>query len=107
VERELSAGPVVYRYLADDGLPGSEGGFLLCTSWLIRCLILLGRVDDARQRFERMLELAGPTGLMSEEYGAHTRRALGNVPQAFSHIGVIEAALDLARALAGRDAGSG
>ena len=102
VDRELSAGPVVYRYLADDGLPGSEGGFLLCTSWLIRCLIRLGRTDEAMQRFQRLLELAGPTGLMSEEFGANTRRALGNVPQGYSHSGVIEAAIDLDYVGAGR-----
>ena len=58
--------------------------------------MLLGRVDDARQLFEQITALAGPTGLLSEQYGPRTGRALGNVPQAYSHIGIIENAIRLA-----------
>ena len=95
IERELRLGPVVYRYHRDDGLPGFEGGFHICTSWLIRAYLRVGRIDDARSLFESMVALAGPTGLLSEQYGARTKRALGNHPQAYSHLGVIQAALEL------------
>jgi trehalose 6-phosphate phosphatase len=95
IEKELRVGPVVYRYHRDDGLPGFEGGFHICTSWLIRAYLRVGRVDDAHALFEHMVALAGQTGLLAEQYGAHTRRALGNHPQAYSHLGVIQAALDL------------
>ncbi len=96
IEQNLLLGPTVYRYRADDGLPGFEGGFHLCASWLVEAYLLLGRHEEARKLFGRMVELAGPTGTLSEQYGAHTKRALGNVPQAYSHIGVIENALRLA-----------
>ncbi|MGH7502025.1 MAG: trehalose-phosphatase [Longimicrobiales bacterium] len=99
IENTLLYGPVVYRYLADDGLPGFEGGFHLCTSWLVEAYLLTGRPAEARSLFDRMAALAGPTGLLSEQYGAHTERALGNTPQAFSHIGLIENAVGLSRAV--------
>jgi GH15 family glucan-1,4-alpha-glucosidase len=95
VSRQLRHGPVVYRYKYDDGLPGSDGGFHLCTSWLIRALADTGRREEARELFDGMVSLAGPTGLYSEEWGAKTQRALGNHPQAYSHLGLIEAALAL------------
>ena len=93
VETTLSKGPPVYRDRADDGLPGAEGGFHICASWLVDAYVLLGRVDDARQLFEQIIALAGPTGLLSEQYGPRTGRALGNVPQPYSHIGIIENAI--------------
>ena len=96
VERTLRNGPTVYRYRADDGLPGFEGGFHICASWLVDAYALLGRHEDARQLFEQIAALAGPTGILSEQYGPRTGRALGNVPQAYSHIGIIENALRLA-----------
>ena len=89
----LLLGPAVYRYRYDDGLPGFEGAFHLCTAWLIQSLWLIGREDDARKLFQDMVALAGPTGLLSEEYGPRSKRALGNHPQAYSHIGVIDCAL--------------
>jgi trehalose 6-phosphate phosphatase len=95
VERELRDGPTVYRYRYDDGLPGIEGGFNLCTAWLIESYALLGRWDDAHQLFEQYIALAGPTGLMAEEYDPKSRLALGNFPQAYSHIGLINAAVRL------------
>ena len=95
VEKQLRHGGVVYRHRYDDGLAGTEGGFHLCTSWLIRALAMVGRRDDARALFEQMIALVGPTGLLSEEYAVKTGRALGNHPQAYSHLGLIEAALAL------------
>jgi trehalose-phosphatase len=96
IETKLRDGPAVYRYRADDGLPGFEGAFHLCTGWLIRSYLLLGRASEARELFDQMVSLAGPTGLLSEQYGPHTGRALGNVPQAFSHLAVIDCATALA-----------
>ncbi|MFU8829954.1 MAG: glycoside hydrolase family 15 protein, partial [Phycisphaerales bacterium] len=96
VERHLRNGPTVYRYFHDDGLPGSEGGFNLCTAWLIESLSLIGRQQEAEDLFRSYLQLAGATGLMSEEYDPVGKKALGNVPQAYSHLGLINAALRLA-----------
>jgi trehalose 6-phosphate phosphatase len=95
VERHLHVGPTVYRYSYDDGLPGIEGGFNLCTSWMIEAYALLGRHDDAQGLFERYIKLVGPTGLLSEEYDPAAQQALGNYPQAYSHLGLINAALVL------------
>lgn len=97
VEREMREGETVYRYKHDDGLPGKEGGFLICTAWLIETLAQTGREADARSLFDRYIDLAGPTGLLAEEFDPVTERALGNVPQAYSHAGLIQAACTLAR----------
>ena len=98
IDRELRFGPTVYRYRSDDGLPGSEGGFNLCTTWLIQSYVLIGRVGDARTLFNAYCELGGETGLIPEEYGPRTKRALGNHPQVYSHVGLINCALTLADA---------
>ena len=95
VERSLRHGPTVYRYLADDGLPGREGGFFLCASWLVEALVRAGRRDDAESLFESLVELAGPEGLLPEQFDPALGRTLGNHPQAYSHIGLIENALVL------------
>jgi len=95
IERELRDGPTVYRYLADDGLPGREGGFFICTSWLVDALHRAGREEAAEALFESMVELVGPEGLLPEQYDPGSRRTLGNHPQAYSHIGIIENALTL------------
>jgi GH15 family glucan-1,4-alpha-glucosidase len=92
VERTLRDGAIVYRYRYDDGLPGREGGFLLCTTWLIEALALVGRLDDARVLYDRYVGLAGPTGLFAEQHDPEREIALGNVPQAYSHAGLIRAA---------------
>ncbi|MBI1827338.1 MAG: trehalose-phosphatase [Planctomycetes bacterium] len=95
VERELLRSGVVYRYRFDDGLPGIEGGFHLCTSWLIEAYVLVGRLQDARSLFDSMTSCTGNTGMMSEEWDPRWRLSLGNVPQAYSHLGLINAAMML------------
>jgi trehalose 6-phosphate phosphatase len=97
VELRLREGPTVYRYRSDDGLPGSEGGFHLCALWLAEAYALIGRQSDSQALFEQVLELAGPTGLLSEQYDPRAERALGNHPQAYSHLGLIRAAIVLDR----------
>lgn len=101
VERTLREGPTVYRYRYDDGLPGTEGGFNICTTWLIEAYALLGRLDDARSLFADYVAQAGPTGLIAEQYDPRRRAALGNYPQAYSHLGLIDAALRIEEAEAG------
>jgi len=95
IEGQLRMGPTVFRYLADDGLPGREGGFFICASWLVDSLWKAGRRDDAEALFESLIDLAGPEGLLPEQYDPLLCRTLGNHPQAYSHIGVIENALTL------------
>jgi trehalose-phosphatase len=103
VERELREGPTVYRYRGDDGLPGTEGGFHIMTSWLIDAYLAIGRDDDARSLFEGLVGCAGQTGLLSEEYDPATGRSLGNHPQAYSHLGLIHNAMNLASGSVGPD----
>ncbi len=93
VEAELRSGPIVYRYHWDDGLPGREGGFHLCSAWLVEAYLRTGRRADAEELFEQMVDCAGPTGLLSEQYDPLTERGLGNHPQAYSHLGLINCAL--------------
>ncbi len=95
IDKRLRMGPTVFRYLADDGLPGREGGFFICASWLVDSFYKAGRRDEAESLFESMIELAGPEGLLPEQYDPLLRRTLGNHPQAYSHIGLIENALTL------------
>lgn len=95
VERNLRDGPTVFRYRFDDGLPGAEAGFNLCTSWLIQAYARTGRRAEAEALFELYAAQAGPTGLLAEEYDPAERRSLGNFPQAYSHLGLIDAALAL------------
>jgi GH15 family glucan-1,4-alpha-glucosidase len=94
---QLVVDGLCYRYReAPEGLSGKEGAFVLCTFWLINALILAGREREAEELFERMLERATPLGLFAEEIDPTTGVHLGNFPQAFSHIGVINAAVSLA-----------
>jgi GH15 family glucan-1,4-alpha-glucosidase len=99
---DLVSDSFVFRYdteeAADDGLPGREGSFSLCSFWYVECLTRAGRLDEARLVFEKMLGYANHLGLYSEEIGA-SGAALGNFPQAFTHLGLISAAYDLDRAL--------
>ena len=97
VDRSLRHNETVYRYKHDDGISGAEGGFNLMTSWLIDAKILIGDLDEARSLFESYLALAGPTGLIPEEVDPETGAGLGNHPQAYSHLGLINNACNLAR----------
>jgi GH15 family glucan-1,4-alpha-glucosidase len=92
---ELTDGGFVLRYRTeetDDGLSGKEGTFLICSFWLVSALAIVGELDRARDLMDRLLHIASPLGLFAEEFEAETGRHLGNVPQAFSHLALIEAA---------------
>jgi GH15 family glucan-1,4-alpha-glucosidase len=100
IQRTLTRDGFVERYansLELDGLSRGEGVFLLCTFWLADNLALQGRADEAKELFERLLALRNDVGLLSEEYDTGARRMLGNFPQAFSHVGLINTARNLAR----------
>jgi trehalose 6-phosphate phosphatase len=93
VETTLRNGPVVWRYRHDDGLPGREGGFLICALWLAEAYLLCGRRHDALELFDQVCALAGPTGLMTEQYDPHHSVALGNLAQTYSHHSLIDMAV--------------
>jgi GH15 family glucan-1,4-alpha-glucosidase len=98
IERHLIRGGLVARYDSsetDDGLPPGEGAFLACSFWLADAYVLLGRIDEARALFERLLALRNDLGLLAEEYHLDGRRQLGNYPQAFSHVSIINTAHNL------------
>jgi GH15 family glucan-1,4-alpha-glucosidase len=98
IQRELMSDGLVKRYLTDavvDGLPPGEGVFLPCTFWLVDCLEMMGRHEQAHEIFGRLLELRNDVGLLSEEYDPKLKRQLGNFPQAFSHISLINSAYNL------------
>jgi len=94
---------LVYRYRSDDGLEGEEGTFLLCTFWLAQALAIVGQPERARAAFERAVAHANDVGLLAEEVDPATGDLLGNFPQAFSHIWLVNAAyaISLAEAAAG------
>ena len=99
IERELVRGDgLVMRYTKDALDPQREGAFILCSFWLADAYLMLGRIDDATRVFERMLELRNDLGLLSEEYDLDTKRLIGNFPQGFSHIGLINTAFNLVKA---------
>ena len=89
----LARGPLVWRYRGEDGLPGEEGSFLVCAFWLVDALLVLGRGAEARARFEALLALGNDLGLYPEEM-AEDGAFLGNFPQAFTHLGLVQSALD-------------
>ena len=106
VQRELMSDGLVRRYQltatgsgqpGPDGLPGSEGAFLACSFWLANALQMIGQDDEATELFERLLSLRNDLGLLSEEYDPRYGRQVGNTPQAFSHVPLIQAALNLDR----------
>jgi GH15 family glucan-1,4-alpha-glucosidase len=99
IERHLTVDGFVLRYDTEDthdGLAPGEGVFLACSFWLADDLLLLGRYDDAHRLFERLLALRNDVGLLAEEYEPTLRRQLGNFPQAFSHVGLVSTACNLA-----------
>jgi GH15 family glucan-1,4-alpha-glucosidase len=94
----MSADGLVRRYDSEnvpDGLPPGEGMFLLCSFWLVDCLVLLGRRAEAQEIFERLLRLCNDVGLLAEQYDPHLGRQVGNFPQAFSHVALATSALFL------------
>ncbi|MBV9950877.1 MAG: glycoside hydrolase family 15 protein, partial [Acidimicrobiia bacterium] len=99
IDRELNDDGFIRRYhpdhAADDGLAGGEGTFLMCTFWMADCLALLGRTDEATDRFERLLALRNDVGLLAEQYDPSAKRLLGNFPQAFSHVSLVSTAAAL------------
>jgi GH15 family glucan-1,4-alpha-glucosidase len=100
IERQLMPGGLVLRYdttKSPDGLPPGEGVFLACSFWMVSCLKAIGRASDARKLFDRLLSLSNDLGLLSEEYDIDRKRLVGNFPQAFSHISLVNAAFDLER----------
>jgi GH15 family glucan-1,4-alpha-glucosidase len=103
IERHLATDGYVARYETIpevDGLPAGEASFLLCSFWLVDCLELLGRHDDAVRLFERLLAVRNDVGLLAESYDTGQHRLAGNFPQAFSHVGLINSALNLSRSRA-------
>jgi GH15 family glucan-1,4-alpha-glucosidase len=99
VERTLVTDGLVRRYntdAANDGLPAGEGVFLACSFWLVDAYLILGRRDDAERLFERLLSLRNDVGLLSEEYDPYANRLIGNFPQAFSHLALVNCASNLA-----------
>ncbi len=100
IERDLVENGFVLRYRTNtdgniDGLCGREGAFLACSFWLVDALVLAGRRDDARRLFDRVLAIRNDVGLLSEEYDIRARRLVGNFPQAFSHVGLVNSARNL------------
>ncbi len=99
IERELMVDGLVRRYdteKSDDGLPPGEGMFLACSFWLVDAYLMIGRRADAVKLFERLLSLRNDLGLLSEQYEPRTHRLVGNFPQAFSHLALVNSASNLA-----------
>ena len=95
IESELTEHGFVLRYRTeetDDGLSGKEGTFLICSFWLVSALAIVGELQRAHDLMERLLRISSPLGLYAEEFDTVTGRHLGNFPQAFSHLALIEAA---------------
>jgi GH15 family glucan-1,4-alpha-glucosidase len=104
IQRELSSERgFLRRYLAEDGLAGGEGTFLLCTFWLVDCLVLLNRLDEAERLLLRTEHAANHLGLFGEEYDPEWQESLGNFPQAFTHIGYVNSVINLLRARDSRE----
>ncbi len=98
IEANLMHGGLVLRYSTaetDDGLPGPEGTFLICSFWLVQIWVMQGRLIEAKQLFEHLLSLRNDVGLLAEQFDPAAGRQLGNFPQAFRHTGLINAALAL------------
>src|SRR5206468_68358 len=99
IQQTLMADGLLMRYdpAVDDGLPAGQGAFLPCTFWLVEALARIGRRDEAAAILERLLALGNDVGLLSEQYDVEARRLTGNFPQAFSHVGLVNAvmAMDL------------
>jgi GH15 family glucan-1,4-alpha-glucosidase len=102
IQRDLHADGLIRRYESEtgvDGLEGREGAFLACTFWFADALHLMGRRDEAEELFEKLLSLRNDVGLLAEEYDPREKRQLGNFPQAFSHVALINTANNILKAL--------
>lgn len=108
VEEHLMTDGFVHRYrtTGHDGMTGTEGTFLMCSFWLVDNYALMGRVDEATAMFERLIALCNDVGLLSEEYDPHLNRMLGNFPQAFSHVSMINSAGNIHAARRREDTGT-
>ncbi len=111
VQDELCEDGFVRRYRtgdqgAADGVTGGEGAFLACSFWLVDNLALAGRREEAERLFEQLLDLRNDVGLLSEEYDPSRRRLVGNFPQAFSHVGLVNSAFNLTRRVPVRAGGT-
>jgi pentatricopeptide repeat protein len=101
IQQQLAVDGLLYRYPpggAYDGVRGPEHLFAICSFWAVDCLARQGRLDDAHRMFEQLLQLRNPVGLYAEEFRVEDGSAMGNFPQAFSHVGLITAALTLQEA---------
>jgi GH15 family glucan-1,4-alpha-glucosidase len=98
IQEQLSSQGLVYRYLNEDGLPGGEATFALCSFWLVDNLAMAGRVDEARELFERIVSYGNDVGLFAEEFDPVSGQLLGNFPQGFTHLALIRSAVTLAQA---------
>jgi GH15 family glucan-1,4-alpha-glucosidase len=101
IESKLMIGGLVRRYdttSSDDGLPPGEGVFLACSFWLVDAYVMLGRLNDAQALFDRLVALCNDVGLLAEEYDPASKELLGNFPQAFSHVALVNSAFNLTRA---------
>ena len=103
IDKELNEGGHIYRYRSADGLDGEEGSFVFCTLWMVTALARSGQVGRAKERLDMVLSHASDLGLLAEEIDPRTGELLGNYPQAFSHVGVISAALAIEAAETGED----
>jgi alpha,alpha-trehalase len=109
IQEELTHQGLVLRYRVeetDDGLSGEEGTFTICSFWMVSALVEIGEVDRARELCEKLLSFASPLGLYAEEIDTRTGRHLGNFPQAFTHLALINAVMHVVRADQGMEAGT-
>jgi alpha,alpha-trehalase len=104
IQHDLGEGPFVHRYRGGDGVAGGEGAFLICSFWLVDALLTLGRFEEACALFERLLACANDVGLYAEEIDPPTSAFLGNFPQAFTHLALIQSAALIALAQGGGQA---
>ena len=101
IRKELTTGSLVRRYdthESDDGIAGDEGAFFMCSFWLVDALAHCGEVEKAQRLFERLLSFSSACGLFSEEVDVRTGELLGNYPQAFTHLALVGAAVNIERA---------
>ncbi|HEY1961646.1 MAG TPA: glycoside hydrolase family 15 protein [Rhizomicrobium sp.] len=109
IEKRLKVDGLVLRYETEsgvDGLPAGEGAFLACSFWLVDNYILQGRLQEAQRLYESLLRLCNDVGLLAEEYDPQSKRMLGNFPQAFSHVALVNSGLNLVHALEPRTTGT-